>query len=57
MTERFQSDGPVVAWILKHVRRDLRVALPLGLTAPRDFKTRLSSLALRGAMRRRSDEI
>ncbi len=34
MTERFDSDAPAVDWILDHVGRDLRVALPLGLGKP-----------------------
>ncbi|WP_209425242.1 acetyl-CoA hydrolase/transferase C-terminal domain-containing protein [Pararhodobacter sp. SW119] len=34
MTERFETDGAAVDWILQNVGRDLRVALPLGLGKP-----------------------
>ncbi|GGA62245.1 acetyl-CoA hydrolase/transferase C-terminal domain-containing protein [Pelagibacterium lentulum] len=34
MTERLSSQDAVVDWILQHVGRDLRVAMPLGLGKP-----------------------
>jgi acyl-CoA hydrolase len=34
MTERFDTDAAAVDWILDHIGRELRVALPLGLGKP-----------------------
>ncbi len=34
MTAHFENDARAVDWVLDHVGRDLRVALPLGLGKP-----------------------
>jgi len=44
MTERFDQDARTVDWILAHVGRDLRVALPLGPGKP---VTLINDLVLR----------